>query len=154
MSTPDPKAITRAPEPAPSLDGDPSLGALFGQLAQDSSTLIRQEIALAKAEVRESVRQTTSGAVKIGIAAALAVVGGLVLTAFLVLLLGDLIGNYWLAALIVGAVFALIGGLLARSGIKRLSSVQGAPERTLATLKEDQAWARSELQQVKRDLRS
>jgi uncharacterized membrane protein YqjE len=155
MNTPDPRAVTRAPERVPTaLDGDQSLGTLFSQLAHDSTTLIRQEIALAKAEVRQSVQQTTNGAAKLGVAAALATVGALVLTAFLVLLLGDLLDNYWLSALIVGVVFLVIGGLLAMSGMRKLKAVQLAPEATLATLKEDKAWAQSELQQVKRDLRS
>jgi len=155
MNTPDPRAVTRAPERVPaSFDGDQSLGALFSQLANDSTTLIRQEIALAKAEVRQSVRQTTNGAAKLGAAAAMATVGALVLTAFLVLLLGDLLDNYWLSALIVGVVFLLIGGILAMSGMRKLKAVQLAPENTLATLREDKAWAQSELQQVKRDLRS
>jgi hypothetical protein len=155
MSTTEKHTVTVAPDRIPTtVDGDQSLGTLFGQLAQDTSTLIKQEIALARAEMRASISQTANGAVKIGIAAGVAAVGGLVLTAFLVLLLGDLLDNYWLSALIVGAVFALIGGLLAMSGIRRLKSVQMAPERTIETLKEDRAWAQSEIQQVKRDLRA
>ena len=155
MNTPDPRAITRTPDRVPTtLDGDQSLGSLFSQLANDSTTLIRQEIALAKAEVRQSVRETANGAAKLGIAAALATVGALVLTAFLVLLLGDLLDNYWLSALIVGMAFLIVGGLLAMTGMRKLKGVQLAPETTLATLKEDKAWAQSELQQMKRDLRS
>lgn len=155
MSTQDPRSITRPSQRAPvNLDGEQSLGALFGQLAQDSTTLLRQEIALARAEVRESLSQTANGAAKLGVAAAFGITGGLVLTAFLVLLLGELIGNYWLSALIVGVLFLAIGGLLAWSGMRKMRAVQLTPEATLATLKEDQAWARSELAQAKRDLRS
>ena len=140
--------------PAPSVaDADRSLGPLFSQLAQDSSALIRQEIALAKAEVRHSISQTTSGAVKVGVAAALLSVGGLVLTAFLVLLLGELLGNYWLSALIVGAVFTVIGAFLALAGIRRLKEVQVAPQETIETQRAYRDWAKAEVQELKRDLK-
>ena len=138
---------------APSSGATPSLGSLFGQLAQDSSTLIKQEIGLAKAEMRASMRETATGAVRVGIAAAVAGVGAHVLVAFLVLLLGQLLDNYWLAALIVGGVLTLLGGILALSGMRRLKEVSVAPEATMETLKEDGAWARGEIQQVKRGLR-
>ena len=122
-----------------------SIGAIIGDVANDLSTLMRQEVALAKAEVRQSVRQTANGAAKLGVAAALATVGALVLTAFLVLLLGDLLDNYWLSALIVGLAFLIIGGLLAMSGMRKLRAVQLAPEATLATLKEDKAWVQEQI---------
>lgn len=129
-----------------------SLRPLLNQLAQDSSALIKQEIALAKAEVKESISQTANGVVKLGIAAALAGVAGLVLTAFLVLLLGDLLDNYWVSALIVGVLFAIVGAVLAMAGVKRFKEVQMAPEATIETLKDDRDWAKTEVQELKRDL--
>lgn len=150
MST-DRRAVTTQ-TPQDSNGGDPALGPLFRQLAQDSSDLIRQEIALAKAEVRQSVGQTVSGAAKIGVAAALVAVGGLVLTAFLVLLLGELLDSYWVSALLVGVVFLVVGGVLALAGIKRLKTVQFAPQETIETLKDDRDWAKAEVQELKRDL--
>lgn len=146
--------VVNRPAPPPNLDREPSIGPLLRELAQDSSALIRQEIALAKAEVRQSVSQVTNGAVKLGIAAALLAVAGLVMTAFLVLLLGELLDSYWISALIVGVVFALTGAVLALSGISRLKEVQMAPEATLQTLKEDGAWAKEEVQELKRELTS
>jgi uncharacterized membrane protein YqjE len=145
------KTETRPGDPPPATE--PSLGPLLSQLAQDSSELIKQEIALAKSEVKHSVAQAANGAVKLGVAAALLSVGGLVLTAFLVLLLGELLGNYWLASLIVGGVFILVGALLARGGVHRLREL-GAPEATIETLKEDRDWAKAEVQQLKRGLKS
>jgi uncharacterized membrane protein YqjE len=142
----------RAAEPAAS-EADRSLGPLFSQLAQDSSALIRQEIALAKAEVRQSLSQTTSGALKLAIAVALLSLGGLVLTAFLVLLLGRLLDNYWVSALIVGVVFTIVGALLALAGLRRLKEVQVAPQETIETLKADRDWAKAEVQELKRDLK-
>lgn len=147
-----PETRTVPPPPDASTAG-PALGPLFSQLARDSSDLIRQEIALAKSELRQSARQTANGAVKLGIAAALAAVGGLVLTTFVILLLGQLLANYWVAALIVGVVLTLTGALLAVAGMQRLKGVEMAPQETLETLKEDRAWAQAEMQDLKRELK-
>lgn len=147
----EPRAVPRAPaDPA----AEAPLGPLFNQLARDSAALIRQEVALAKAELRQSARQTARGAMKLGVALAVVSVGALVLTAFLVLLLGDLLGNYWLAALIVGAVYTLIGAVLALTGARTLKTVEMAPQETIETLKEDRDWARAEIQDLKRELKS
>ena len=155
MSTLDPRPPVRAPTTElASSNGESSLGALFGQLAQESSTLIRQEIGLAKAELRAGMRETTSGAAKVGIAAGVAAAGALVLIAFLVLLLGDLLDNYWLSALIIGAVLTLVGGVLAMSGIRKLKGAQLSPQATIETLKEDREWAKAEVRQAKQDLRT
>lgn len=151
MST-ETRAVTQN-RPPDSEAPDAALGPLFRQLAQDSSALIRQEIALAKAEVRQSVGLTVNGAAKIGVAAALAGVGGLVLTAFLVLLLGELLDSYWVSALIVGVVFTLVGAVLALAGIRRLRQVEIAPQETIETLKDDRDWARAEVRELKRDLK-
>ena len=146
---------TVAPRPpAPEPTGEQSLAPLLRELAQDSSALIKQEIALAKAELRQSVSVMAGGAIRIGIALALLATGGLVLIAFIVLLLGSLLANYWLSALIVGLVFTTIGGLLALSGVGRMKEVQMAPETTLQTLKDDGEWAKEEVQQLKRGLKS
>lgn len=143
---------TRGTNGPPLPTQEPALGPLFSQLAQDSTALIKQEIALAKAEVKETIGQTVNGTVKLALAGALASVGGLVLTAFLVLLLGDLLDNYWLAALIVGIVFAAIGGILAMAGLRRFREVTVAPEQTIESLKEDRNWARAEMTELKREL--
>lgn len=144
------RVATREPVPAPAVS-EPELGGLLRQLAQDSSALVKQEIALAKAEINQGIRQTANGVVKLAVAGTLAGVGGLVLTAFLVLLLGDLLDNYWVSALIVGVVFSIIGALFALAGMKRFREVHG-PEATIATLKEDRDWARAEVQELKREL--
>ena len=131
---------------------EPALGDLFRQLAQDSATLVRQEMALAKAELRENVKSVARDTAKIAVGAVVAAVGALVMVAFLVLLLGDVVGKYWAGALIVGVLFVAIGAFLAMGAMKRLKKDTLAPEQTLQTLKEDKQWLRSEMQQVRRDL--
>lgn len=128
---------------------EPQLGDLFRQLAQDSATLVRQEMALAKAELRENVKSVARDTAKIAVGAVLAGVGALVLVAFLVLLLGDAVGEYWAGALIVGVLFVAIGGFLAMNAMKRLKHETITPEQTLQTLKEDKQWLQSEMKQVR-----
>lgn len=132
--------------------GGPPLGDLVKQLAQDSATLVRQEIALAKAELRQNVKSVTRDVAMIVVGVALAAVGGLVLVAFLVILLGAVLDNYWLGALIVGALFVIVGGALAMANLKKLQKEEVAPTRTLETLKEDKQWLQTEIQQARRDL--
>ena len=133
---------------------EPQLGELFRQLAQDSATLVRQEVALAKAEIRDTVKVVTSNAVKVAVGGVVALLGGLVMVAFLVILLGDVLlnDNYWLSALIVGALFLIVGGLMAMSALKNLKRVSPAPEQTIQTLKEDKQWLQTEIKQARRDL--
>ena len=129
---------------------EPQLGDLFRQLAQDSATLVRQEMALAKAELRENVKSVMRDAVMVGVGAFVALLGVLLVVAFLALLVGDAVDEYWLGALIVGAVFLLVGGVLAKKALNSLKHDGLAPEQTIATLKEDKQWLQSEMKQVRR----
>jgi uncharacterized membrane protein YqjE len=130
----------------------PPLGELLRQLAQDSATLVRQEVALAKAELRQNVRSLVRDLAMVAVGAALAVTGALVMVAFLVILLGAMLGNYWLGALIVGLLFLSVGGVLLMVNLRKLGREELAPTRTLETLKEDKQWLQSEITQAKRDL--
>jgi uncharacterized membrane protein YqjE len=131
---------------------DPALGDLFRQLAQDSATLVRQEMTLAKAELKSNVKSVARDAAMVAVGGILALVGVVVLIAFLVVAVGDALDNYWLGALVVGVLFLLVGGLLAMSSLKKLKHEEVAPTRTLETLKEDKQWLQSEIKQARRDL--
>lgn len=133
-------------------DNDPALGDLFRQLAQDSATLVRQEMNLAKAELKSNVKSVARDAVMVGVGGILALIGAMVLLAAVVIAVGDAIDNYWLGALIVAALFLIVGGLLAMSNLKKLKHEEVAPTRTLETLKEDKQWLQSEIKQARRDL--
>ncbi len=130
--------------------GEPGVTTLLRQLGEDSSTLIRGEIALAKMEAQEMFRVAALAGVKVGAAIALAVVGGLAIVTWLILGLGNLIGDHYAtAALIVGVLFLAIGAVLANRGMKGLRSDALKPGETIETLQEDKAWAVQELQQFK-----
>lgn len=136
--------------PAPT--ADLSLGELVKQLTTDTGELVRQEMTLAKAEVREAGATLARDGTKIGIAVGLALAGFLAITAFLIAALGDALDNYWLAALIVGVLFLAVGGVLAKNAINDVKRRGVMPTKTVETLREDAAWAKREAQEVKREI--
>ena len=132
---------------------DASLGELLKRLTSDTADLVRQEAALAKAELRDTGSALAADGAKIGAALGLALAGALALTAFLVIALGNLFGGaYWLSALLVGVVFLGVGALLARNAVNDVKRRGLAPKQTIATLKEDKAWASREARDLKHDL--
>jgi uncharacterized membrane protein YqjE len=139
--------------PGPGTEAEPSIGELFRQLAQDSATLVRQEISLARAEMRENLRGMVGGVVLLAIGGGALLMAALALTAFVIALLGIWLGhNYWLSALIVGVVYALIGAMMLARGKKVMQTSELKPERTIQTLNDDKRWAQAEARQVRRDL--
>ena len=132
---------------------DASLGELLKRLTGDTADLVRQEAALAKAELRATGSMLAADGAKVGAAVGLALMGALSLTAFLVLALGNLLGGaFWLSALIVGVVFLGIGALLVRNAVHDVKQRGVAPRQTIATLREDKAWASREARDLKHDL--
>jgi hypothetical protein len=146
---------------------DGSLPELVRQLADETATLVRQELELvkaeatragdaivtlgkqelqlAKAEMSEKGRKVAPAAGMLGAAAGIAVLAGGALTAFLILALDEIVAP-WLAALIVGAVYVAIAGALYLSGRKRMQNVGPLlPEQTIDTVKEDIAWAKTQI---------
>ena len=131
---------------------EPSLGELFRQLTTDTGQLIRQEVTLAKAELRQTSATVSRDAAKIGVAVFVANAGLLALTAFLVIALGDAFNNFWLSALIVAVVFLGVGGVLARNAVSDIKRRGIAPRETAATLRDDAMWAKQEAREFKREL--
>lgn len=145
----DPTSGFRAGGPA-SREHTPSLGALFRTLSADAAMLVRHEAALAKAELRRSVRRVAAHAGQLVLGASIAAAGGLVLLAALVAGLGKALGErYWLSALLVGGVFLALGGVLALVGMKRAKKTSLAPEETLETLRETGDWAKGEVSELR-----
>jgi divalent metal cation (Fe/Co/Zn/Cd) transporter len=116
-----------------------SFGELLGELANNSAALVRDEIELAKQEMREKVDVLRSGAVTIAIGGLIAFVALLTLTAAAVAGLAHVMDTA-LAALLVGVVLAIIGGGIAYSGIGRIKQTSLKPEQTIETLEEDKEW--------------
>jgi hypothetical protein len=115
-----------------------SVGELFGQLTQDLSLLVRQEAQLAKTEIQVKVSRATRDIVSLAAGGVVALMGGLALTAAIILLLVDPIGlKPWLAALIVAVVFGGGGYLMLQGGLRDLKNVDPTPRRTVESIKED-----------------
>ncbi len=131
---------------------DASIGDLFKRMTSDASLLVRQEMTLAKAEMKESVSEVKEMAVKLAIAAALAIPGAIALTAFVVIALGDAINSYWASALIVGVILLGAALALARQGKTKLNQGKVGLQRTAASLGEDARWGKEELRAFKREL--
>ena len=116
-----------------------SFGELLGELANNSAALVRDEIDLAKQEMREKVDVLRSGAVTIAIGGLIGFVALLTLAAAAVAGLAHVMDTA-LAALLVGVVLAAIGGGIAYSGIGRIKQTSLKPEQTIETLEEDKEW--------------
>lgn len=114
---------TRSNEPAER----PSIGELLGSVSEDISTLMRQEVALAKAEAKESATRAGKGAGMLGGAG---VAGHFVLLFLSIALwwgLGNVIGQGW-SALVVALVWAIVAAVLASMGKKQLAETKGIPQ--------------------------
>lgn len=118
---------------APPTTGDRSLGELISEVTSDLSTLMRQEVDLAKAELQQSARRAGRGAGLLSGSAVAAHFALLFLSLALWWAIGSAIGYGW-SALIVGALWALAAAILASAGRSSLKSVGGLP-RTTATVK-------------------
>ena len=121
-------------EGRPDIEGT-SVGQLFGELAKDLSTLMRQEVALAKAELQAEAKKAGTGA---GMMVAAGLAGFLTLL-FLSNALWWALENVMdagLAALIVAVLWGVVGAVLFSMGRKKLKQVNPKPERTVDTLSE------------------
>lgn len=116
-----------------------SFGQLLGQLANHSGQLVRDEMALAKQELRESVRSLSVGLTTLIIGAVIGAIALATLSAAAVIGLAHFMDAGY-AALIVGGALALIGGSLAFIGVNRLKRTTLTPEQTMQTLEEDRQW--------------
>jgi uncharacterized membrane protein YqjE len=119
-----------------------SLGDIVGSITGEFSTLVRQEIALAKAEATQDAKAAGKG---VGMLAGAGVAGHLfliALSALVVIALGGLIGYGW-SALIVTVVWAVIAAVLAVTGRKELRKIPPPLDTTQQSLKEDVQWLKN-----------
>jgi uncharacterized membrane protein YqjE len=118
------------------------IGELLKQLASETTTLVRQELELAKAEMREKAGKAGPGFGMIGAAGGVALLALGALTAFFILALDGVLPN-WLAALIVAIVYGAIAAVLYMRGKQKVDDAGSpAPRQTIETLKEDVEWAK------------
>jgi hypothetical protein len=111
-----------------------SLSELVGNVTRDLSTLLRQELALAQAELKAEARKTGKAAGALGAAGFAGYMTVLFASICLWWALGNLIGNGW-SALVVTLLWGVVAAVLYASGRKKLREVDPTPERTVDTLK-------------------
>ncbi|CAN5695158.1 phage holin family protein [soil metagenome] len=121
-----------------------SLGDLFSELANETGTLVRQEVALAQVEM-------TQKATKVGKNVGYLIVGGSVaFAAFQAFIAALIIGlSYmipaWTAALLVGIIVAIAAVILIMSALNALKNTELAPRQTVETIKEDAKWLKDQV---------
>lgn len=115
---------------------DESAPGLLGRLIEDVTSLFRNELALARAETMEAAQTAKRGVGAVATGGAVALLGGVALVAAAVLGLATVV-DAWLAALIVGAVLAVIGYAMLAAGRKRLEPSNFTLHRTQESLRRD-----------------
>ena len=120
------------------------LGALLGELAGESATLVRQEVALAKLELTQKTERAAADGGMVLLGGATANAGLVVLLAGLAFALSAYV-PLWGSLLGLGALAIVVGGVLTQRGLRGLRTIDVVPEKTVATLKEDVRWAKGQL---------
>lgn len=135
------------PDPRTSDVREVSVGELVGQVTTDLSTLMRQELELAKAEIKDEVQKAGKAAGMFGGAGGAGYFALLFLSltiAFaLAELIGDGLGALALGALIVTVLYGIAAAVLFLRGRREMQNVSPTPTQTVETLKEDVQWAKA-----------
>jgi type IV secretory pathway TrbD component len=121
-----------------------SLGDLFGELSQQTSTLVKKEIELARLEVTRSVTGMARNSAMIAVGGVIGYAGAIVVLIGLGWLLAGLGLPVWLAFVLVGGLTLAIGAFLAYRAMNAMKQVNVVPERTVETIKEDVEWAKDQ----------
>lgn len=122
-----------------------SLSQLIVDLQRESSTLVRDEVALVRAEINEKVSQALNGVISL-LMGALVAFSALIIVLIAVaelLITFDIVG--WLAYLIVGAIVLIIGVVMLMKGKSNLQPANLAPQRTAEELRRDRDMVREQV---------
>jgi hypothetical protein len=139
----EPETTTFAqPSPPQVNESKPSVGELVHEVADDVLKLMRQEMQLAKLEVKDDVTQAAKAGGMLGGAGIAAHLFLIFLTFTVMFALSEVMDIVW-AALIVSAIWGIAAYVLYLTGRRRMSTVNFTPEQTIQTLKEDVQWAQN-----------
>ncbi|HLH26868.1 MAG TPA: phage holin family protein [Chloroflexota bacterium] len=120
-----------------------SLGELFADLSRETTTLVRQEIHLAKTEMTHKAASVGKDVGFLAVGGAVIYAGFLAIVAAVIIVLAHWI-PWWLSALIVGGVIAGVGYGLVQKGLSALQHEDLAPRETVQTVKENVEWAKEQ----------
>jgi len=128
-----------------------SIGGLLRGVLMDMRELMREEIALARVELREQAGKAKLAVASLGVAAVALAFGGTFLLIAIAVGLADLLNwPVWTGFLIVALLLSIGGMVMLSSGRKRLRTVQPMPEETVQTIKENSEWLKRRLSSAKR----
>ena len=122
---------------------DRSIGELIAELSRETTTLVRQELQLAKVEMSQKASRAGKNVAFLVVGGVVAYTGLLAIIAAVIIVLGNVIA-LWLSALVVGAVIAAVGLVLVIKGANTLRQEDPTPQETIETLKEDREWLRDQ----------
>lgn len=127
-----------------------SLGELFGRVTSDLSTLVRQEMQLAKVEIKQEVKTAGKAGGLLGGSAVTGYFALLFLSLALAMLIANVIpdslsqiSRVLIGFLVVGLLYGIAAAVLGSKGKKELDHVDPVPQQTVETLKEDVQWAKT-----------
>jgi len=126
--------MTNSPNTTP--ENETSAVGLIRQLAHEVPALLTKELALAKAEIKETVETAKAGVAAVGMGAIVMFAGLIIVLLAAVYALANIM-QPWLAALIVGAVAMVVGFIMIQSGKKQFDASNLTPERTVNSLQKD-----------------
>lgn len=131
---------------------DRSLGQLLKELTHETSTLLRQEVDLAKTEMSEKASRVGANLGSLAIGGGVALLGALALLAFAIYGLQALLRQLmdpdvavWLAPLIIGVILAAVGYSLIKKALETLKRESIAPQRTTQSLQENKEWLKEKI---------
>jgi uncharacterized membrane protein YqjE len=123
-------------------DNNQSIGEILSEVVSDVTRLFRQEVELAKAELRQEAGKAGRAGGMLAAAGVAGLLTAVMVSLALAALLAEAMHPAW-AALIIGVLWALAGAGLYRSGIARMRTVSPIPHQTVESVKEDAEWLRN-----------
>ena len=131
---------------------DRSLGQLLKELTHETSTLLKQEVNLAKTEMSEKASRVGANLGSLAVGGGVALLGALALLAFAIYGLQALLRQFmdpdvavWLAPLIIGLVLAAVGYSLIKKALETLKRESITPQRTTQSLQENKEWLKEKI---------
>ncbi len=129
-----------------------SIGQLLKELTQESSTLLKQEVNLAKTEMSEKASRVGVNLGSVAVGGSVALLGAIALVLAAVYGLGAILNNFlspetasWLAPLIVGAILAVVGYSMIKKALETLKRESLTPEKTTQSLQENKEWLKQKI---------
>jgi phosphate/sulfate permease len=129
-----------------------SIGQLLKELTQESSTLLKQEVNLAKTEMSEKASRVGANLGAVAVGGSVALLGAIALLLAAVYGLTSILNNFmsqevavWLAPLIVGLILAAVGYSLIKKALATLKQESITPQRTTQSLQENKEWLKEKI---------